>query len=279
MRRSSDNTRRIASVVKMSRRIVESSAVAGMSPPVRDLTAFLRATGPQPCHVMAGLVPAIHVFDLRSGTWMPGIAGKFTQSAQACLRAGHDDGNVREKRSVALAGIGGKFLFLVGLSFPLLGVFRRVALDRDIGPYLGEFGVQAEPLFQARLGVGLDGVDRAFRLAYPAVDALVGVNDEHVLPFVEAVHGTDFHAVHVLAANAIFVDDVGHCLMSLGWLDGAARPTAARAHGTYNHSRGKNRGQGNLQVSCNTPSLTGAAAAPTRLSRAFKAVRRPSPVG
>src|SRR5215216_3171758 len=94
MRRSSDNTRRIASVVKMSRRIVESSAVAGMSPPVRDLTAFLRATGPQPCHVMAGLVPAIHVFDQRSETWTPGIADKFTQSAQACLRAGHDDGKI-----------------------------------------------------------------------------------------------------------------------------------------------------------------------------------------
>jgi hypothetical protein len=34
--------------------------------------------------VMAGLVPAIHVFEvLESKTWMPGSADKFTQSAQA----------------------------------------------------------------------------------------------------------------------------------------------------------------------------------------------------
>jgi hypothetical protein len=35
---------------------------------------------------MAGLVPAIHVFTLDdSKTWMPGIADKFTQSAQGRL--------------------------------------------------------------------------------------------------------------------------------------------------------------------------------------------------
>jgi len=42
---------------------------------------------------MAGLVPAIHVFTkLRpSKTWMPGIADKFTQSAQKqTAMAGHD---------------------------------------------------------------------------------------------------------------------------------------------------------------------------------------------
>jgi hypothetical protein len=39
---------------------------------------------------MAGLVPAIHVFAAARKTWMPGSADKFTQSAQAWLRAGHD---------------------------------------------------------------------------------------------------------------------------------------------------------------------------------------------
>jgi hypothetical protein len=42
---------------------------------------------------MAGFIPAIHVFlggDRESKTWMPGITDKFTQSAQARLRAGHD---------------------------------------------------------------------------------------------------------------------------------------------------------------------------------------------
>jgi hypothetical protein len=32
---------------------------------------------------MAGLVPAIHVLAAAQKTWMPGIADKFTQSAQA----------------------------------------------------------------------------------------------------------------------------------------------------------------------------------------------------
>src|SRR4051794_28684732 len=41
---------------------------------------------------MAGLDPAIHVLLVGSQrkTWMPGNADKFTQSAQARLRAGHD---------------------------------------------------------------------------------------------------------------------------------------------------------------------------------------------
>jgi hypothetical protein len=44
---------------------------------------------------MAGLVPAIHVF-LLSKTWMPGIADKFTQSAQGqTAMAGHDGENVK----------------------------------------------------------------------------------------------------------------------------------------------------------------------------------------
>ena len=51
-----------------------------------------------------------------------------------------------------------------------------------------------------------------------AVDALVGVYDEHVLAFVEAVHGTNFHAVGVFALDTIFSDDVGQ----LG-LDGIER--------------------------------------------------------
>jgi hypothetical protein len=39
---------------------------------------------------MAGLDPAIHVFISRPmKTWMPGIADKFTQSAQSAM-AGHD---------------------------------------------------------------------------------------------------------------------------------------------------------------------------------------------
>ena len=41
--------------------------------------------------------------------------------------------------------------------------------------------IQRQPFLEPRLGVGLDRVDRAFRLADPAIDAFVRVDDEHVL--------------------------------------------------------------------------------------------------
>jgi hypothetical protein len=50
----------------------------------------------------------------------------------------------------------------------------------------------------------------AFGLADAAVDALVRVDDQHVLADVEAVHRTDLDAVHVLALDAVLGDDVGH---------------------------------------------------------------------
>ena len=95
-------------------------------------------------------------------------------------------------------------------TFPLFRVRRRVALDRDVGPHLGVLGVQGHSLFHARHGVGFDCIHRAFRLAYAAIDALIRMDDEHVLPFVKAVHRTNFHAVHEFAADAVVVDDVSH---------------------------------------------------------------------
>jgi hypothetical protein len=60
--------------------------------------------------------------------------------------------------------------------------------------------------------LGQDGVHRAFGDADRAVDALVGVDDEEVRAFAEAVDGADIDAVGVLAADARFEDDVGHGL-------------------------------------------------------------------
>src|SRR5689334_14494047 len=79
-----------------------------------------------------------------------------------------------------------ELLELVGNALHLLGIGRRFALLADVGPGLGIFGIHRQPLFQAGLGIGLDGFRRAFRLADPAIDALVGVDDQHVLAFVEA---------------------------------------------------------------------------------------------
>jgi len=102
------------------------------------------------------------------------------------------------------------FVEFVGLADEGVGVRRRRLLSRDVGPSLRILAVDVEPTIKARLGVGLDGVDRAFRLADPTVDALVGMNDEHVLALVEAVHRTDFDAIGVFALDANFSDDVGH---------------------------------------------------------------------
>src|SRR5690606_30422107 len=52
--------------------------------------------------------------------------------------------------------------------------------------------------------------DGAFRLAYAAINALIGVDNQHVLALVETIHGADFHAIGVFAADAGFGHDIGH---------------------------------------------------------------------
>jgi len=101
-------------------------------------------------------------------------------------------------------------LKLVLNSVPLLRVARRLALDRDIWPGLRIFGVELEPLFKARLRVGFDRLRRALGLAHPAIDAFIGVDHEHILAFVEAIDRANLDAIHVLALNAIFRNDIGH---------------------------------------------------------------------
>ena len=74
----------------------------------------------------------------------------------------------------------------------------------------GEIGVDLEPFLEPALGVGKDRLGRAFGLADAAVDALVGVDDEHVLAFVEAIDRADLDAIHIFAFDAGVGDDVGH---------------------------------------------------------------------
>jgi hypothetical protein len=60
------------------------------------------------------------------------------------------------------------------------------------------------------LGLVLDGVDRAFGLADPAIYAFFRVNNEEVFALIEAVDRTDFDTVHQFATHACICDDVGH---------------------------------------------------------------------
>jgi hypothetical protein len=100
-------------------------------------------------------------------------------------------------------------LEFVRLPLPLLRVGRERFFERNIWPDFREFRIQRQPFLKPRLGVRLDRVNRAFRLADPAIDAFVRVDHEHVLALVEAIHGAHLDAVHGFAANAALIDDVG----------------------------------------------------------------------
>lgn len=113
--------------------------------------------------------------------------------------------------SVTLAGVGRKMLFeLVGFAIPVFCVRERITFHRDVRPLVSVFGVDLQPVFQPRFRVWLDGFRRAFWFANSTVDALVRMNDEEVLTFVETVHGTDFHTVGIFAFHAVVGDNVGH---------------------------------------------------------------------
>src|SRR5271156_4752860 len=126
--------------------------------------------------------------------------------------------------SITRAGIWREVLEFIRLSLPLLRVRRGRFFARDIWPGSRVFRVQWQPLLGARLGVRLNRIDRTFRLAYPAIDTFVGMNDQHVLTLVEAIHGADFHTIHQLAFDATLIDYVGH---KTSLLDGQAVSVAA----------------------------------------------------
>src|SRR3989304_4856831 len=78
----------------------------------------------------------------------------------------------------ALAGFRGEKLGVLVLGvFPLLGIRRRRALARDVGPFDRVLGIELEPIGGLRIGIGHDCLGRAFRFADPAVDALLRVED------------------------------------------------------------------------------------------------------
>src|SRR5438477_11764193 len=116
---------------------------------------------------------------------------------------------------LALAGFGSEVLLeFLGFTFVLVGVRGRGALARDVRPLDGELGVHLEPFFRLAVGVGNDGIGRALGLADAAIDAFVRMDHQHVVALVEAVDGADLHAVHVLALDAVFGDDVSHLFLS-----------------------------------------------------------------
>jgi len=113
--------------------------------------------------------------------------------------------------SVALAGLGGKILFILVLfAIVFFGAFGGIAFHGDVRPLVGIFGIDLQPFFKARLGVGFDRFGGTFRLTDTAVDTLVGMNDEHIFTLVKTIDRAYLDAVHVLTFDTVFDDDIGH---------------------------------------------------------------------
>jgi hypothetical protein len=60
----------------------------------------------------------------------------------------------------------------------------------------------------------MNGFCRTFRFANAAVDAFLGMDNQHVIPFVKAIDGAHFDAIHILALDAVVGDDKCHSLES-----------------------------------------------------------------
>jgi hypothetical protein len=110
--------------------------------------------------------------------------------------------------SITNAWVRRKQMNFVRFTLPVLGISRGLTLYRDVRPDLSMLGIDLEPLFESRLSVRLDRINRAFGLADTAIDAFVGVDDEHVLTLIEAVDRTYLDTVHVLTFDTAFIDDI-----------------------------------------------------------------------
>src|SRR3954451_1274116 len=108
------------------------------------------------------------------------------------------------------AGLWGEHLAFAGLVLPIIGIVRRRALARYVRPQGGVRTVLLKPVVRLIVAIRHNRLRRALRFTDAAVNALVRVDHQHVGANVEAVHRTDFNAVHVFALYAVFGDHIGH---------------------------------------------------------------------
>src|ERR1019366_2735426 len=92
----------------------------------------------------------------------------------------------RRDRRCSFCGCGlEKLLKFICDSIPFFRVRRGILLFVDIRPNLGVFAVYREPLPHSWFRTRLAGVGSTFRLAHATIDALIRINDDHILAFVE----------------------------------------------------------------------------------------------
>ncbi len=123
------------------------------------------------------------------------------------------DGSRRESSQPPSPGASEKYFCNLSVSPSRASASGSGSLRVTItGQAIGILAVELHPLFHVRLGIGADRVGGAFGFAHAAVDALVRVDDQHVLALVEAVDRAYLDAVGVFAGDAVVGHHIGH-----GW--------------------------------------------------------------
>ena len=112
-----------------------------------------------------------------------------------------------------------EFPFFIAI---LVGVCRRVFFRRNVWPLLRILPIDLKPFLQTRFRVRLDGFDRTLWLAYPTIDAFIGMDNQHVFPLVEAIDRADLDAISEFALDAIVIDDESHGALR-SWSVGSCR--------------------------------------------------------
>jgi hypothetical protein len=106
--------------------------------------------------------------------------------------------------------------FKADVSGPALVVDQRRLLFRDRRGLRRHFRIQFDERLLIFRNVVLmeDCFDRAFRYARLAIDALIRMDVEHLLPFVEAFDRANHNAIGVFATEARLANDVSHTSIS-----------------------------------------------------------------
>jgi hypothetical protein len=92
----------------------------------------------------------------------------------------------------------------------LIRISGGFAAGCDVGPFRAVGGVKFQPFFQTAFGIGQNRLGRAFGFAYTAINAFIGVDDEHIVAFIKTVDGANLDTVHIFAFDAGIGDNISH---------------------------------------------------------------------
>ena len=170
--------------------------------------------------------------------------------------------------------VGEVFAEFILLIPKLIRIGRCFLLGSDVRPFLGILPVELEPFLETWLSIWFYCLYRAFGFAYATVDALVGVDDEHILALVKTIDGADLDAVRELTFDAVLIDDVGHCFSEPGAL---ADPKTGRRALRSRRSGATGRRQGASGNHANPAADHSCWSSSRSITRRSRFVGRPAP--